>query len=327
MDSIYLINILILFLCIHVGLAQCKGCAESLATLSIVSKCPHDYESWKTAAKRKHCESIAKIQRCSKPEEFVYHCLINNWENATVEVCAPTWYINGFCAQFNIPEGRILNHLQRDCTSLPIPCPSHYISSEAYKYPECFLKAFSNPKNNGCRCMKNVTETGLAEGQERKCTKCAEIYIPALAVLAVISAVLLILLVLLCIVYKRSEKFHRQQSKNMHKTDVETQLMHTCASHAFKTGATNTYSEGYQTYLDGQHLTEKRAYNWHNQRIPKEMEQLEKFGNPEKSGRFTVQLYREQSQSDLNGVGKRDIYIRSNSSGVGGASSLQETSF
>lgn len=302
MDLIYFINILILILCLHVGLTQSKGCAESLATLSIVSTCPKDYESWKTAAQRKNCESIAQIQTCSKSENFVYHCLINNWENATVEVCAPTWFINGFCAEFNIPEGRILNHLQRDCTSLPIPCPSRYISSEAYKYPGCFIKTFSRPKTNGYSCIKNVTETELPEGLETICTNCTEIYLPALAVLTVISAVLLIILVLLCIVYKRSKKLLRQQSKRiivgeeMVKTDVEdeAQPMNTCTSHAFKTGTTNTCSEGYQTYFDGQNLTEKRTYNGHNQRFPK-MDQLQKSGNPEKSGRFTVQLYIEPS--------------------------------
>lgn len=44
-------------------------------------------------AKNKDCVSIAHSQNCTKPEQFKYHCLINEFENASIEVCAESYYM------------------------------------------------------------------------------------------------------------------------------------------------------------------------------------------------------------------------------------------
>lgn len=44
-------------------------------------------------AKHKDCESLAFIQNCTDPKKFKYHCLINEFENAFIEVCAGSYYI------------------------------------------------------------------------------------------------------------------------------------------------------------------------------------------------------------------------------------------
>ena len=44
---------------------------------------------------RKNCEALAKRQNCTKPEDFSYHCVMNENEDAFIEVCAPVYYIAG----------------------------------------------------------------------------------------------------------------------------------------------------------------------------------------------------------------------------------------
>ena len=61
-------------------------CESSRSTLEYVDQCPKTKSEWDKAAAKKDCMSIR--QNCSSSGEFVFHCLINPWENATVEVCA-----------------------------------------------------------------------------------------------------------------------------------------------------------------------------------------------------------------------------------------------
>lgn len=60
-----------------------------------MSSCPKTDDDLKIASKLKQCESIAKVQSCSNPEDFTYHCVLNSKKNATVEVCAKTIYSQG----------------------------------------------------------------------------------------------------------------------------------------------------------------------------------------------------------------------------------------
>lgn len=46
-------------------------------------------------AKRKQCELKAHGQNCSSIEEIKYHCVMNELENAFIEVCAPVYRIHG----------------------------------------------------------------------------------------------------------------------------------------------------------------------------------------------------------------------------------------
>lgn len=51
-----------------------------------LEECPGGEEQWREAAKRKDCANFA--YNLSKPEEFLYHCVINSYLNQTVELCA-----------------------------------------------------------------------------------------------------------------------------------------------------------------------------------------------------------------------------------------------
>ncbi|XP_062596710.1 uncharacterized protein LOC134258183, partial [Saccostrea cucullata] len=107
---------------------------SSLSTLNEVPNCPRNQHDWEKAAARKDCNQISKSD--NKP--FVYHCLINEWANATVEVCAPTWFVSGFCAMYSSSDARVIDNFNYDCTHYTPPCPQRYISSEAYKYGVCY---------------------------------------------------------------------------------------------------------------------------------------------------------------------------------------------
>lgn len=82
-------------------------CEASVDTIKYVKECPTNVEEWNIAARRKNCESIQ--QNCSESiasntQQFVfqYHCLINVWRNATLEVCALNRTILGKTFEKNI---------------------------------------------------------------------------------------------------------------------------------------------------------------------------------------------------------------------------------
>lgn len=54
--------------------------------MQIVMNCPDSEEKWREAAARKNCAAYANM--CRDPESLVYHCLLNEYINETLEVCA-----------------------------------------------------------------------------------------------------------------------------------------------------------------------------------------------------------------------------------------------
>lgn len=78
--------------CLQINPILGNSCPSTTATIKIVDECPKTEQAWKDAAARKGCHMLAATQYCSK---FQYHCLVNQWQNATLEVCAPIWYISG----------------------------------------------------------------------------------------------------------------------------------------------------------------------------------------------------------------------------------------
>ncbi|XP_061196015.1 uncharacterized protein LOC133204302 [Saccostrea echinata] len=90
----------------------------------------------------------ASLQNCTKDiEQFQYHCAINEYKNATVEVCAPVRFIiDGFCTEFNTKGARIQPHYGVKCSDFPNPCPDRYKSTESYKYPMCYEYAIQSSK-------------------------------------------------------------------------------------------------------------------------------------------------------------------------------------
>ncbi|XP_062568028.1 uncharacterized protein LOC134230280 [Saccostrea cucullata] len=110
-------------------------CPKSTETIKYVPSCPTTEDAWKEREEQKRCEDVE--QDCVSRERFVYHCAVNEWRNATLEVCAPLRIIFGRCVEYNVLGKRIQFNRER-CTTFSKPCPAHYQSTDVYLYPECF---------------------------------------------------------------------------------------------------------------------------------------------------------------------------------------------
>ncbi|XP_061169231.1 uncharacterized protein LOC133178544 [Saccostrea echinata] len=90
---------------------------------------------WREAAEMKNCSHYEHACK----GKLSYHCVINPWQNATVEVCAPETQINaGYCAEYNRRGGKIQEFYKKSCEN----CVNEYISTEAYKYQECYRAVY-----------------------------------------------------------------------------------------------------------------------------------------------------------------------------------------
>ncbi|XP_048771025.2 uncharacterized protein LOC125677092 isoform X2 [Ostrea edulis] len=119
---------------------QRMPCLASVST--IVHKiCPDSTESRNLRAKEVGCELMANS--CADSVDYVYHCLLNEWGNNSLEICAPTTKIVGqYCAEFNVGGGIVQEHHKTNasCTL----CPYIYNSSDSFRYGECFRGLVSN---------------------------------------------------------------------------------------------------------------------------------------------------------------------------------------
>ncbi|XP_062620742.1 uncharacterized protein LOC134282356 isoform X2 [Saccostrea cucullata] len=129
---------LILIMCvphIHSAILDSEFCEASQSTQTEVVKCPTDELTWSRAAEMKNCSHYN--HKCKG--QLSYHCVINPWQNATVEVCAPETQINaGHCAEYNLRGGKIQEFYKKTCED----CTNEYISTEAYKYQECYEEVY-----------------------------------------------------------------------------------------------------------------------------------------------------------------------------------------
>lgn len=114
-------------------------CPESISTVSIVPRCPSSAVEWSSAARRKSCNNIGKVQTCTtNSDDFTYHCVLNKEATKLLEVCAPVHFMNGYCARYSEFDKRIINDPRLDCTKFDPPCPSRFPSNESYKYQTCY---------------------------------------------------------------------------------------------------------------------------------------------------------------------------------------------
>lgn len=129
-------------------------CEISKLTRTVVDNCPRDYAELVEAANKKNCSSIKST--CIGRLE--YHCVINPWGNLTVEVCAPATHIrSGFCAEYNEGGGKIQEFYKSTCSA----CNKEYLSTDAYKYQECYPKSKIAGNDRRARLAK-----GDATGKE-----------------------------------------------------------------------------------------------------------------------------------------------------------------
>lgn len=131
-----------------------RYCPEAVASVEVVTHCPTSKQEQNIAANRKNCSKLATSQNCTSFEDFVYHCTINSYRNATLEVCAPTRTILGHCTEFNIIGGVIQDQYSAKCNKTFPKCDEHYKSSDAYKYADCYKLVQS------ARILQTDTTTG-----------------------------------------------------------------------------------------------------------------------------------------------------------------------
>lgn len=114
-------------------------CQEAVDSVQIVTSCPTSKTEWDDAAERKNCNIIAQHQNCVSGQKFKYHCVINGLGNNLIEVCAPTRIIFGHCVEFNVLGGVIQDQRSTPCNQTSPKCDSIYSSTDAYKYPDCYM--------------------------------------------------------------------------------------------------------------------------------------------------------------------------------------------
>lgn len=102
-----------------------------------VPSCPTSKIRWDKAASEKKCGEKARQQNCTS-KIYEYHCVINEYANATLEVCAPPKIILGHCTEFNAVGRLIQNQFSAVCNDTFPICDKHYSSTDAYKYQDCY---------------------------------------------------------------------------------------------------------------------------------------------------------------------------------------------
>lgn len=118
--------------------ALSTSCGVTRATTQVVDGCPDSEEKWKERAATKNCTAFAS--QCAEPERLVYHCVINQYVNQTLEVCAYAQNIVfGHCTSYSFGGNLILQNFRTNCSAFKEkPCPKYYRSDKAYNYPECY---------------------------------------------------------------------------------------------------------------------------------------------------------------------------------------------
>lgn len=156
MNSDIFISLFLALLQMQLRKCQNRYCQEAVDSVEIVESCPTSKTEWDNAAERKNCNIIALQQNCEDSKKFKYHCVINGLRDNLIEVCAPTRIIFGHCVEFNVHGGVIQDQKSAPCSNKTFPkCDDFYYSSDAYKYPDCYLlvrgaqsEAMSSTKND-----------------------------------------------------------------------------------------------------------------------------------------------------------------------------------
>lgn len=129
--------ICILIIALYPVVVTSERCISSLHTLVDAPFCPRNEMELLTAIQRNKCKEWGYIQKCTRPEQFKYHCLLNVWRNTTIEVCAPVIISQGHCLEFNESSGRIQEIYRMDCTHFSKPCSTQFLSSDVLQYMQC----------------------------------------------------------------------------------------------------------------------------------------------------------------------------------------------
>lgn len=193
--------------------SQNRYCQEAVDSVRVVDSCPTSKTEWDVAARNKNCGRIASKQNCDTVEKFEYHCVVNGLRNKLLEVCAPTRIIFGHCVEFNVLGGVIQDQLSAPCNATFPKCADYYLSSDIYKYPDCYKLVLMNEgslsfeEKTKTTTSKNTLVTTNGSGQD-KTFRSVWIF--------VIISVLLIAVVLVPIIYIRKTLCLRKQPNRKH---------------------------------------------------------------------------------------------------------------
>lgn len=172
-------------------------CEVTRSTVQVVDDCPVNEEEWRKAAARKNCTAYAN--QCDEPNKLVYHCVINEYVNQTLELCAyPQNIVLGKCTSYAIRGNVIQENWRTDCSKFKEnACPQVYRSDVAYKYPDCYqlTKILTTPSSN----MSSITHVET-QGKEEK------MVINTTAIAIIIPIIVVVLIVLIVCVQKRNRK-------------------------------------------------------------------------------------------------------------------------
>lgn len=115
-------------------------CRRAIRDLvKVVASCPRSKQEWDIAASNKNCNQLATHSLCmARNKTHVYHCVINGFRNATLEVCTPRKVIFGYCAEYNVVGEVIQRQKSAKCNNAFPKCDKYYNSTEAFKYPDCY---------------------------------------------------------------------------------------------------------------------------------------------------------------------------------------------
>lgn len=155
----------------------CEPCQFSVFTETVVDTCPETQAELIKRKAEKKCEIWAKLQNCTEPERFKYHCAMNEHENKLIEVCAKEHRINGGrCTEYNTFGKTIQEHQILKCRTFIPKCPPTYLSSEAYLCNDCYdmvklqkKGSCSTEPQDFSKAMNNSNNTN-----ERKNSDCNE---------------------------------------------------------------------------------------------------------------------------------------------------------
>lgn len=76
-------------------LSNGRSCIWSTQTFEKVKSCPESISEWERRKEIKNCSLLAQTQNCTDASKFEYHCVINENEDALIEVCAAAKFIIG----------------------------------------------------------------------------------------------------------------------------------------------------------------------------------------------------------------------------------------
>ncbi|XP_056016260.1 uncharacterized protein LOC125673622 [Ostrea edulis] len=210
-----LVILILLSVCIQETRCLDRSCRWSNRTIQYVSDCPITKEDVDMAANIKGCEALARKQNCTDPSRFKYHCVINDQGNSLVEVCAPVYYIHGFCTEFNVQGLVIQPHFGIPCNNIT-PCADRYISTSAYLYPKCYDAI----KKRTTLSLTNETTTSIYNTTDH--VTADETEDPILYLLIPIVIVLLVVIsVLFGWLYRRRQARKLQTNVTQHGSTAE----------------------------------------------------------------------------------------------------------